>query len=671
MTTPGMTTLMTTLATITALQLAARQEQFLDVLTRDEAERRFHAHLRLHPIGEEIVPLADARGRVLAHDVLAPVDVPGFDRASVDGFAVRAEDTVGATEPEPRLLRLNPEMLTPGTQPQHPVQAGTATLIATGGMVPRGADAVIMVERTDIRDDADPAADGSMLVEIRSPVVPGQFVAASGSDIARGETVLRRGQTLTSREIGMLAAVGLSEVPVWRRPRVAIFSTGDEIVPPGGPIRPGQVYDSNAAVVAAAVEELGCLPLMLGIVADDADRLEAMLHRALAEGDAVLLSGGTSKGAGDLASGVVGRLRDPGVVVHGVALKPGKPLCLAVSDGKPVAILPGFPTSAIFTFHEFVAPVLRAMAGHPPARQETVTATLPMRIGSERGRTEYVLASLMRMPDGGMAAYPTAKGSGAVTAFAQADGFFAVPANAETVAAGTAVTVRLIGAGVEPADLVIIGSHCVGLDRLIGMLESDGVRVKALNVGSSGGLAAARRGECDLAGIHLMDPVSGVYNTPYLVAGLSLLPGYGRLQGVVFRTDNPKFSACRTVAEAMTAVAADPDCLMVNRNAGSGTRILIDRLLVGARPPGYQHQAKSHNAVAVAVAQDRADWGLAIDTVARQYGLGFLALQPERYDFVVPDARANRPAVQQFAKLLRGEAGQQVLRDLGFDPAVD
>jgi putative molybdopterin biosynthesis protein len=366
---------------------------------------------------------------------------------------------------------------------------------------------------------------------------------------------------------------------------------------------------------------------------------------------------------------VVGRLRDPGVVVHGVALKPGKPLCLAVSAGKPVAILPGFPTSAIFTFHEFVAPVLRAMAGRPATRHETVRATLPMRIGSERGRTEYVLASLMRMEDGTIAAYPTAKGSGAVTAFAQADGFFAIPANAETVAAGAEVTVRLIGAELEPADLVVIGSHCVGLDRLIGLLEQEGVRVKSLAVGSAGGLVAAKRGECDLAGIHLMDPVSGVYNTPYLTEGLTLLPGYGRMQGVVFRRDNPRFQHCQSVADAMNAATANPDCLMVNRNGGSGTRALIDRLLDGARPAGYMHQAKSHNAVAVAVAQDRADWGMAIDTVARQYGLGFLPVQPERYDFVIPASRADRPAVRRFVGLLRGETGRRLLRELGFDPS--
>ncbi|MDI3309545.1 MAG: molybdopterin biosynthesis protein, partial [Acetobacteraceae bacterium] len=564
-------------------------------------------------------------------------------------------------EDRPARLRVNGEVLTPGIQPAIAVTEGTASVIATGGMLPRGADAVVMVEHTEAEETPE-----GLFIEIRRPVASGQFVAGAGSDIARGETVLRQGHVLTSREIGMLAAVGMGEVPVWRRPRVAIFSTGDEIVPPGGPIRPGQVYDSNAAVLAAAVEELGAEPVRMGIVPDDPAALSATLERALAEGDVVLLSGGTSKGAGDLAYQAVARLTDPGIVVHGVALKPGKPLCLAVSGGKPVAVLPGFPTSAIFTFHEFVAPVIRTLGGYPEQRRETVAATLPMRIGSERGRTEYVLASLMPAPDGGLLAYPTAKGSGAVTAFAQADGFFAVDALTEAVPAGTRVDVRLIGAGLSLADLVVIGSHCVGLDLLIGLLEREGISVKALNVGSSGGLAAARRGECDIAGIHLMHPESGVYNTPYITEGLTFVPGYGRLQGVVFRPDDARFRRAGSAAEAIRSAAAEPDCLMVNRNAGSGTRILIDRLLGGARPPGYAHQTKSHNAVASAVVQGRADWGVAIETVARQYGLGFLPLQPERYDFVIPAARAGRPAVRRFVALLQDEEARAALRGLGF-----
>ena len=215
------------------LQTLARQEQFLDVVDRDEASRRFHRHLKLAPIGSETVELAQALGRILAQTVVAEVDVPGFDRSSVDGFAVRADDTVGASERAPRTLVVNPEVLTPGTEPQVPITRGTATLIATGGMVPRGADAVVMVEHTEAYD-----RDGNTLIEVRRPAPPGQFIAFAGSDLARGETVLRAGQMLTSREIGMLAAVGCAAIEVWRKPRVAIISTGDEIVAPGEAMPP-------------------------------------------------------------------------------------------------------------------------------------------------------------------------------------------------------------------------------------------------------------------------------------------------------------------------------------------------------------------------------------------------------------------------------------------------
>ena len=643
-----------------AIRDAARQDQFLDVVSREEAEARLRRHVALKPLGAEHVPLAAARVRVLAEDVVAPVDVPGFDRASVDGFAVRAADTSGASEAQPAVLQLTTDLLTPGVQPGAVVGPGMASVIATGGMLPRGADAVVMVEHTELLE-GEPAR-----IEVARPVAPGAFVAGAGSDIARGETLLRRGRVLSAREIGMLAAVGLAEVPVWRRPLVAIFSTGDEIVAPGGPIRPGQVYDSNAAILAAAVEECGGEPVPLGIVRDDPDALAAALDRALAASDVVLLSGGTSKGAGDLAYGAVQRLRRPGVVVHGVALKPGKPLCLAVQDGKPIAVLPGFPTSAIFTFHTFMAPIIRALAGRHEAREAEVEATLPMQVSSERGRTEYVMVSLMAGPDG-LLAYPTAKGSGAVTGFSSADGFFAVPAMTETVPAGAPVTVTLLGEGGGAPDLVVIGSQCAGLDLLTGMLVDEGLTVKSLAVGSSGGLLAAGRGECDLAGIHLMDPATGEYNRPLLPPGVALVPGYGRLQGVVVRADDARFAACGTAAEVVAAAAADPDVLMVNRNAGSGTRILINQLLEGARPPGYASQTKSHNAGAVAVAGGRADWGVAIRTVAAEYGLRFLPLQAEQFDFAVPDSRLHRPEVQRFIALLNRPATRAALRAKGFE----
>ncbi len=637
----------------------ARQEQFLEVLDRDEAERRFRRHLCLAPRGTETVSLAGARGRVLARAVVAAVDVPGFDRANVDGFAVRAADTSGASERTPRRLHLLPEVLTPGQVPQLAVEPGTATLIATGGMVPRGADAVVMVEHTETIDDGNAIA-----IEVRRPVAAGQFIAYAGSDMAAGETVLRVGQVLTSREIGMLAAVGRAEVEVWRRPRVAIVSTGDEIIAPGAPMRAGSVYDSNAAIIAAAVEEAGGIACPLGIGADDDAELCRLVDQGLSRCDMVVLSGGTSKGAGDLCYRAVARFNDPGIVVHGVALKPGKPLCLAVTGGKPVIVLPGFPTSAIFTFHEFVAPIVRAFAGLPGEAAERVPAILPLRIASERGRTEYLMISLIHGEDGGLAAYPTAKGSGAVTAFSQADGFIVIDAQTETVAADTPVEVRLIGRR-QLADLVVIGSHCVGLDLLVDWLHAEGIAVKMLNVGSMGGLAAAKRGECDIAAIHLMDPETGEYNRPFLTPTLELVPGYRRRQGIVYRRGDPRFEGA-ALEQAITTALTAPDCLMVNRNAGSGTRILIDRLLAGAKPPGYWLQPKSHNAVAAAVAQNRADWGMAIETVARQYGLGFIPAQDEDYGFVIPRSRRQRPAVQRFCALLGEERTREALCALGF-----
>ena len=634
------------------------QTQFLNVITRDEASARFRAHLRLAPLGKETAPLGTALNRVLAEDVLAAVDVPGFDRSNVDGFAVQASDTFGAMEEKPRTVLLNNEVLAPGVMPSAKVTAGVATPIATGGMLPRGADAVMMVEHTELVASGDRGR-----VEIRRAVTPGENVTYAGTDIARGETVLRAGQLLTSREIGVLAALGCAQVDVLLRPRVAIFSTGNEIVAPGTPLRPGAVYDSNAAIIGAAVEELGGTPVQLGVVPDDEDALARALAQGL-ECDLVVFSGGTSKGAGDLSYRVVSRLRDPGIVAHGVALKPGKPICLAVTAGKPVVILPGFPTSAIFTFHEFVAPVIRAYAGLGPERRQSVAATLPMRVNSERGRTEYLLVGLVQ-GEHGLTAYPMGKGSGSVTTFSGADGFITIDQHTEILDPGNTVSVQLLGQRLEPADLVIIGSHCVGLDLLVGKLVRRGLRAKALYVGSMGGLAAAKRGECDIAGVHLVDPETGEYNRPLLTDALSLVPGYGRMQGIVYRTGDARFAG-KSPAEAVATALREPDCVMVNRNAGSGTRIIVDKLLGEHRPPGFGVQTKSHNAVAAAVFQGRADWGVAIDSVARQYALGFIPVQEEHYDFIVPKARLERRAVRAFCELLEAAETRDELRALGF-----
>jgi len=638
-----------------------KQEQFLHVASRDEAERRFREALGpLGPLGVERVPLAEALGRVLAEDIESPVDVPGFDRSNVDGYAVQAADTFGAGEFAPKRLRRLDEVVAMGCVPKGEVAPGTAMAIPTGGVVPRGADAIVMVEHTRL--------DGDDIV-VEKAVTPGRYITYAGTDIACGEIVLRARDVLTSRETGVLAALGLTAVPVFTRPRVAILSTGDEIIPPGAPMSPGKIFDSNATILADAVREHGGEPMMMGIIVDDPDAVRDALRRALAPdgADLVLLSGGTSKGPGDInVRALEDTLEPPGVVSHGVALKPVKPLCLAVSGHKPVAVLPGFPTSAIFTFHEFIAPVLRSLAGRDVQAIERLSARLPFRITSDRGRTEYVLVRLTEGDAGALVAYPIGKGSGSVTTFSHADGYFVVDRHVEMVDRGEAISVlALAGARARRVDLVIIGSHCVGLDAILARLRGKGITAKLIAVGSEGGLGALGRGECDIAGAHLFDPKTGAYNEPFLAPGMELVRGYGRLQGVLFRRGDVRFEG-RSAEEAFRDAAKTKGMMMINRNRGSGTRALYERLLDGARPEGYGVEASSHHAVAAAIAQRRADFGIAIDIVARDRGLGFLPLCEERFDFFTTPGRKKRPAVQAFFDALEEPETRAALRARGL-----
>ena len=643
---------------IAAIRRAARQEQFLEVVSAEAARARIARHVDQSPLPGETVMLAAALGRVLARDVTAPIDVPPFDRANVDGFALRSAETAGAGDTAPRRFQLNGEVIVCGHPPALEVTPGSATTIATGGVLPRGADAVVMIEHTELLDD-------EAAIDVRRAVAPGQFVSYAGSDIARGEVALRRGARLSSREVGMLAACGIAEVEAVRRPKVAVLSTGDELTAPGGALTPARVYDSNGAIIAAAVAEAGGEAVSFGAFPDDEPALERAIRAALGACDLVVLSGGTSKGAGDLSHRIVSKLGEP--LVHGVALKPGKPFCFAVAEGKPVAVLPGFPTSAIFTFHAFVAPLIRARAGLPPEAARTVEAEVPVRIASELGRKEFVLVALVA-GEAGPIAFPTAKGSGAVTSFSQADGFLEIDALAPALDAGSRARVTLIGDASALPDLVVMGSHCVALDAVLGALAERGFSARTIAVGSLGGVAAAERGECDLAPVHLVDSGSGIYNAHLLRDGLALVKGWQRMQGFVHGPHDLRFAG-RGAADALAAALADPHGLMVNRNAGSGTRALIDRLLAGARPAGYSNQPRSHNAVAAAVAQGRADWGIAIESVAKLYGLGFIAIAPEDYDFLLVESRRERPAVQAFLAALRDETVRRRIRALGMRPA--
>ena len=646
---------------IARVRAAARQEQFLEVVSAEEARARFERRLDLSPLAGEEVALAAALNRTLAADVVAAVDAPPFDRSNVDGFALRAADSTGASDVAPKRLTLNAEVIACGHAPKIEVAPGTATAIATGGVLPRGADAVIMIEHTELLDGPAPA------IELLRTIGPGQFISYAGSDIARGETLLRRGTRIGSREIGMLAASGLGRVSVVRRPKVAVLSTGDELVAPGQPLKPAGVYDSNGAIIAAAVVEAGGEPIAMGAFPDNEGVLEKTVRTALSVSDMVVLSGGTSKGAGDLSHAVVSKLGAPGILVHGVALKPGKPLCLGVVGDKPIVVLPGFPTSAIFTFHAFAAPVIRARAGLPPEAAKTVAAHVPVRIASELGRKEFVLVSLVAAP-GGTLAFPTDKGSGSVTSFSQADGFIEIDALANALDADSDVQVTLIGSAARAPDLIIMGSHDIALDVVVGALSRRGVSARTLAVGSLGGVAAASRGQCDIAPVHLIDPVTAKYNVHLITPALSLVRGWQRMQGVLFRPGDARFAG-RSAREALKTVLADTAALMVNRNAGAGTRVLIDKLLEGARPPGYANQPKSHNAVAAAIAQGRADWGVAIEPVAKLYGLGFLPVAPEQYDFLVVESRRERAPVRAFLETLRDPATRARIAALGMQPS--
>jgi putative molybdopterin biosynthesis protein len=657
-----------------------KQDQFLHVLSPEEAKQRFAAHLQLAPLGEEIVPLSEALGRILSRDIMAPVDVPSFHRSNVDGFAVVAADTYEADEENPRLLQLSAEQIPTGHVPQVVIASGVAAIIATGAVIPKGANAVVMVEYTDVAQDT---------LRVYRPVFPGENITFAGQDIMQGETVLRRGEYLSSRETGVLAALGLAAVWCYRKPRIAVLSTGDEIIAPGEQMREGFIYDSNSRIVADTIRENGGEPFFLGICRDDEATLTTMLTQALAY-DMVILSGGTSKGGGDFSYRVINRLGTPGVLVHGVALKPGKPICLAVVQKKPVVVLPGFPTSAIFTFHEFVKPLIQIMAGLPiqylapqgagEEERASVRARAAVRFNSDRGRLEYTLVNLVPGRSG-YAAYPIGKGSGSVTTFSQADGFVKIGTNQEMILKDEEVEVHLLSKTLRLADFISIGSHCVGLDYLLSLLKEQGFQGKIINVGSLAGLQAAKRGESDLAGIHLLDEKSGLYNLPFLQgeSGLCLIRGYVRRQGLLYRPDDPLLSQNIDFSACIQHIMTERKHMLINRNKGSGTRILLDMLLqkvleaqgysgeaLSDLLPGYDMEARSHNAVAASIFLKKADWGIGIETVARDYGLAFSFLQDEYYDFVIPAEKRERPAVQAFFALLQEEKVRARLCQLGF-----
>jgi len=629
---------------------------FRKLLSLEEALKKLQDYYVAKPLGSEEVLVDKSLGRVLSEDIVSTVDIPSFDRATMDGFAVVAEDTFSAQEDKPVKLKIVGKVEA-GEKPEIEVGRGGAAEIATGAPVPKGADAVVMVEQTDQKD---------AVVSIFKAVAPGENVMGAGTDIMAGEVVLRTGQEITSRDIGLLAALGRSRVNVYRRPRVAIISTGNELIPAGQQLDYGKIYDINSKTLAGAILESGCEPVPLGICTDDPEEMKTKIQQALLVADVIVTSGSTSAGVGDVLYRIIGDFGGPGIVVHGLSVKPGKPLIVAVIEGKPLFGLPGYPTSALMMFILIVKRNISKMAGQAVESATWLEGKVASKIFSAKGRREFLPVHIVKDEVGKHLVYPVLSGSGAITSLALADGFIDIPQNQEFIEEGENVRIELFSLRFQAADLVFIGSHCIGLDILFGCLRrrTPKLSFKIINVGSIGGMQAVKRGEADVAGVHLLDESTGEYNLPFLdqygiAETATLIRGYNREQGFIVAKGNPK------KIKSFEDLLRD-DMSFINRNLGSGTRLLIDLNLrkvaeakglnlskLTNRIRGYRIEAKSHSAVALAVLNSKADVGFGIRTAAEPYGLDFIKVADEKYDFLIPKRRLERNAVRQFVSELR------------------
>jgi molybdenum cofactor synthesis domain-containing protein len=411
---------------------------FRKLLSFDKAKQLLKQNFSAQPVGVEQVSISEAHDRVLAQDIVAPLNIPPFSRSTVDGYAVKAADTFGASEDKPVSLRFCGHVAI-GEAPNVIIKRGLAAEIVTGAPLPDGADSVVMVEQTNRQGNK---------VLVHRPVSIGENMMAAGSDIRKNEQALKKGRVLGSREIGVLAAIGLTEVAIYRRPKVAVLSTGAEVVEAGKTLPPGKIYDINAHTLSAAVQEAGGEPINLGIIPDKKDKLKNALEKALDSADAVITSGGVSVGPKDFTPQVVDTLGKPGVIISGVAVKPGKPLTIAIVDGKPVFSLPGNPTSSLFMFNMFVRPILVKLAGRTEETLPKVKAVVAQKMFPARGRRTFVMVNLTYDKTGRLIVSPVPTGlSGAITTLAKADGFIEISEKKQFIDAGTEIDVYLFGNG--------------------------------------------------------------------------------------------------------------------------------------------------------------------------------------------------------------------------------
>lgn len=585
----------------------------------------------------ETVSLTSARGRVLAERVDADIDVPGFDRASMDGYAVRGQDTFGASEAAPiDLERVG--AVHAGEAPDITVGSGEAAEISTGAVMPSGADAVVIVERTQEHDDGS-------AVRVRDAVAPGDNVMIAGTDVAAGTRALGPGTQLTPREIGLLSALGVESVPVRGRPTVGIVSTGDELVRPGSPLDTscGQIYDVNSYTIAAGVEEAGGETKLYPHTGDDYDEMERLLIEAAGECDLVLSSGSTSASAVDVIYNVIesrGNLR-----LHGVAVKPGKPMLVGELDGSAYIGLPGYPVSALTIFRTFVAPAIRSAAGQSDPQTATITGAMAVEERYTEGRLRFMPVGTVSNVEGETLVYPVDKGSGATTSLVEADGVVAVDPNTEYLAAGESVTVELFSPDVRPPTLFGIGEDDPVFSRILDNLSNP----RYLAIGSREGRRRLRNGIPDIAviageGNRSLDTVS--------------LGSWTREWGLLVLTGNSA-----NIEELADIIQMDQR--FINRRADSGLRRELDTAVesladdrdVSRRKliqsiQGYERGAKGVESPARAVIQGNADVGLGLRISAAERGLEFIPVGIQQVTVEANPDRVEKPGVQELSNAL-------------------
>lgn len=615
-----------------------KRKEFRELVPVEEARKIINS-LKVLPEKENIT-LENALGKTLAEDIVTEINVPPFPRAIMDGYAVRAEDTYSSSETKPVKLKLLGN-IPAGSDAIFTVLSGEAAEIATGAQIPEGADSVIMVEY---------ASEENGTISIFRPVTVGENIMKTGSDIHKGERVLRRGRKLGTREIGVLASIGKKEVHVLRMP-VGIISTGDELVSPGKNLARGKVYDANSYTLYAGIQELGALPLLYGIVKDDESVLVKALETAVSECALILTSGSTSSGAGDVMYRLIDEAGE--TLAHGINIKPGKPVVIGIIKGVPIIGLPGNPTSALMIFNEFVAPLLRKSLGAETGMRKMEKGIMGTDLRSE-GRQQLLPVGMVRGR-----VYPADRGSGAITSLSGADGFIEIPPKTEFIDAGTPVEVTLFGE-VEKPDLIIAGGFCPGIDVLE---DLSGLRFRTLYTGSSGGFSAIAAKTADIAGVNMPSKSRGeagaLYNIMTIKSmGISdaiLVKGYRREIGLLVKQGS-----------LITGLEDLKSKRLINRNRGSGTRALLDMKieeLAGEKGiskkeltdsiSGYSSGAKSEVAVCEAVLSGKADAGVGLKNCAEKNSdLRFIKIAQEEYDFLIRKEVLDTPEVKKFLQTL-------------------